>query len=83
MPNSEEVAVSTRIVVAVANAKGVDPLSLSPPLADEIDVDALDQLCDSADDLDVSFTAWGYRVTVSNERVTAESTTANRSIPAD
>ena len=77
------VPISTRIVVAVAGAKGTDPLSLSPPLADELDVDALDALCASGGDLVVSLHAWGYRITVQNGRVTALSTSTMPSASAD
>ena len=41
------VPVYTAIVEAVAETKGVDPLSLEPPLYDVLDPEALDALCDS------------------------------------
>lgn len=41
-------AISQRVVEAVADARGVDPLDL-PPLYDSIDPDALDALFDHAD----------------------------------
>jgi hypothetical protein len=69
MPNSDEVAVSTRIVESVAAAEGVDPLSLSPPLGDVLDVGALDALCEERSDVTVSFVAWGHRITVDGDRI--------------
>ena len=41
--NASDEAISQRIIEAVADAKGVDPLDL-PPLYDSIDPDALDAL---------------------------------------
>ena len=69
MPNSDEVAVSTRIVESVAAAEGVDPLSLSPPLGDVLDVGALDALCEEGSDVTVSFVAWGHHITVDGDRI--------------
>jgi hypothetical protein len=69
MPNSDEVAVSTRIEESVAAAEGVDPLSLSPPLGDVLDVGALDALCEEGSDVTVSFVAWGRHITVDGDRI--------------
>lgn len=37
-------ALSVRVVEAIANAAGADPLSLDPPLFEVVDMDALDRL---------------------------------------
>jgi hypothetical protein len=58
-------APSVRVVEVVAEAEGVDPLSLSPPLAAYVDPDALDTLLDGATG-SISFEAWDYRVTVTD-----------------
>lgn len=82
MSDSDDIAISTRIVLAVAAAEGVDPLSLSPPLADEIDVDALNRLSDAPTPLEVSFSAWGYRITVRDGTVSLGDDSTQKTVAA-
>ena len=54
-----------RLITAVADEEGVDPVELSPPLAETIDPDALDALLDRADpssQLEVRFTYWEHEI---------------------
>lgn len=60
--------ISHTVVEAVAEAEGVDPLELTPPLCEVIDPDALDHLfattpVDSRMDGKVTFDYNGYEVT--------------------
>lgn len=70
--------VSIRVVEAVAEREGIDPLELSPPLHDAIDPTALDALFESTGSGPrtagtVSFTYRGYRVHVESDgRITLE-----------
>lgn len=61
--------VSDSVVEAVAEAEGVDPLELTPPLFEVIDPDALDQVfaptpTDGRMEGQVTFSYKGYNVTV-------------------
>ncbi|MFC4450144.1 HalOD1 output domain-containing protein [Halorussus aquaticus] len=61
--------ISTRIVTAVADAEGIPPTEVTPPLYRVVDPDALNQLFEtkwaaSEDGPHVSFTYCGYEVTV-------------------
>ncbi|QCS41403.1 HalOD1 output domain-containing protein [Natrinema versiforme] len=73
--------VSVRVVEAVAEREGIDPLELSPPLHDAIDPTALDDLFESnrsrqRDAGSVSFTYCGYSVRVESDgRVDLETET--------
>ncbi|RQG99658.1 HalOD1 output domain-containing protein [Natrarchaeobius oligotrophus] len=64
---------STRVVRAVAEREGVDPVELSPPLCRAVDPQALDALVPaSGDESDgglesVTFTYQGYTITVSGD----------------
>lgn len=58
------VPISTRVVEAIADARGVDPTALDVPLYWEIDLEALDTLCETDHDVAVSFTYDGTPVTV-------------------
>ncbi|WP_252699659.1 HalOD1 output domain-containing protein [Natronosalvus vescus] len=63
------ISTSQSVVEAVAEAEGVDPLELSPPLYDVIDPDALDQVfaptsMESRMEGEVTFSYNGYEVTV-------------------
>lgn len=58
---------SQAVIMAVADAEGVDPVDL-PPLAEAIDPDALDQLL-SGDEGQVRFNYNGYGVTVDQRGV--------------
>lgn len=61
----------SRIVMEVAERERVDPLEL-PPLFEAIDTEALAILLEG-DDVRVSFTYCGYRITVtSDEQLTIE-----------
>ncbi|WP_290819322.1 HalOD1 output domain-containing protein [Halovivax sp.] len=56
---------SLRIVEAVAEREGTDPLELTEPLYDAVDPDALDALFEGlADDASLTFAYHGYRITV-------------------
>lgn len=65
-------APSIAVVEAVAAREGVDPVELDRPLNDVLDPDALDRLVRSYDaqpgasPFEVSFTYYGYSVTVSS-----------------
>jgi hypothetical protein len=61
--------ISEAVVLAVAEAKGVDPLELTPPLYDVIDPDALEHIftpisTENRMKAQVSFVYTGYKVTV-------------------
>lgn len=58
--------VTVRIVSAIAEREGIDPMALEPPLYDAIDPDALTAIteADPATELTLSFNYAGYRVTV-------------------
>ena len=66
-----ETSTSVDVVTAVARAKGVSALDLSPPLGSVIETDALDRLFESRVDVPedrvrrLQFPYNGYRVTVS------------------
>ena len=51
------------IVLELSEVTGVDPLDL-PPLYDAVDVDALQQLFDRGEDVEVTFGVAGCEVTV-------------------
>lgn len=57
---------STRVIEAIADARGVEPTELDVPLYWEIDLEALDQLCDTGD-VAVTFTYDGTIVTVDGD----------------
>ena len=62
-------SVSTAVVEAVAEAKGVAPMELQQPLHWSVDVDALDDLFradrnSAAENSRISFTYAGYEITV-------------------
>ena len=60
--------VCVRVVEAVADAAGVDPVELSCPLGDVIDVDALARLVSrSHQTVRVAFRYEGYDVTVRSD----------------
>jgi hypothetical protein len=63
----EDEAPSTKVVSAIAEAKGVDPLELDP-LYDYVDTDALDAIFSQADassSLELRFSVADYQVVVS------------------
>lgn len=65
-------SISIRVVEAVAEREGIDPLEVSPPLHDAIDPNALDALFEPTAsgrraDGTVSFTYHGYRVRVESD----------------
>ncbi|MFD1512864.1 HalOD1 output domain-containing protein [Halomarina rubra] len=82
MLDSDDIAVSTRVVAAVAATKDVDPLSLTPPLADELDPDALDRLVEADAPLRITFAAWGCRVTIDDGTVSAVECPSLVTVPA-
>lgn len=62
--------VTTRIVEAVADQEGVDPLTLSPPLYETIDPEALEALFAPTTRVrrgEIEFTYTGYRISISAE----------------
>ena len=62
--------VSTQVIVALAEKKGVDPLELDDRLHDWVDPDALDAVVASMDSGQVEFELCDYRVRVrSNGRI--------------
>lgn len=56
--------VSTRVVEAVADAAGTDPLALEPPLYHAIDLDALERLVASRSTRLIRFEYADHTVTV-------------------
>ncbi|MFC6784751.1 HalOD1 output domain-containing protein [Halobaculum halobium] len=80
---TEEQSVSETVIFAVADARGVAPTELEPPLYDAVDADALERLCESAEAgahptaIEVEFTWAGCEVFVgSNGRVVVTRTGA-------
>lgn len=71
LPPKSTDRISTRVIEAIADARGVDPTDLNVPLYREIDIEALDRLCaDNVRALSVTFTYDGTTVTVrSNGRI--------------
>lgn len=66
---SESLDTSTLILLAIAKIEECSPEQLTPRLSELIDSDALDALFDrgsSDSDVTVSFSAYGYRITVGN-----------------
>lgn len=68
----DQTPVSIRVVEAVAARDGIDPLEVSPPLHDAIDLTALDELFDptgssSRGNGTVSFTYRGHSVRVESD----------------
>lgn len=67
-PPSGEATVSERVIEAVAEAEGVDPTDVTPPLYDVMDPDALDRLFESANvDKQFVFSYNGHEVAVGDE----------------
>lgn len=71
MPESAE-PISLSIVEAVADAEGVDPAELDPPLATVVDPTAIDRLfsrsrADSSGVERLSLTYRGYRVAIESD----------------
>jgi len=67
-------SISTRVVRAIAEEKGVDPAAL-PPLHDTVDTDALDALVDDTDrrgGCTVQFSYAGRTVRVHDGEITLE-----------
>ena len=64
--------ISTAVVMAVAEVLGVDATTLTPPMHDVIDAEALDRLFDRSSDrttgLRVEFEVYGCRVAVDGDR---------------
>ncbi|MFD1515371.1 HalOD1 output domain-containing protein [Halomarina rubra] len=60
------IPISTRVVERVAERENTSPLSLSPPLTEFVDPDALDALFEHAAGT-VAFEAWGHCITVSGD----------------
>lgn len=66
---------SVRVVETVADREQTSPLTLSPPLTEFVNPDALDALFERTDGA-VTFDAWGYRITVdANGTVTTREVT--------
>lgn len=59
--------VSTAVVVALAEAKGLDPLELDEPLHDWLDPDALDAVIESIENGHIAFDAGSHRVRVESD----------------
>lgn len=57
--------VAEAIVDAVADAKGVDPVELTPPVFQYIDPNALEVLCETATpSLEIQFVAWECNINI-------------------
>ncbi|MFC5973134.1 HalOD1 output domain-containing protein [Halomarina salina] len=63
MSSSPNTTPSVRVVETVAEREQTSPLTLSPPLAEFVDPDALDALFETTSGT-VTFDAWGHRITV-------------------
>lgn len=67
-PPSDEASISERVVEAVAEAKDVDPVEVTPPLNDVVDPEALDRLFESsAGNKQFVFSYDGHEVAVGAE----------------
>lgn len=68
-----ETSLSTTLVIAAADARGVEPSDLQPQLYDVVDPDALDALFRSIREnargspVRLTFSEWGCRMTVDSE----------------
>lgn len=73
----ESGSVSRAVVDAVADAKGVSPVDVYPPLYDAVDPDALEQFVSSitpgstAKDVHVTFYYAGFEITVTGDGAVA------------
>lgn len=66
---SDDRAVSTAVIETLAEAESVPPTDLDVTLYDELDLDALDDLCrNAANDLHLSFSVDGYAIRVHGGR---------------
>lgn len=63
-PTRTHDSISIRVVTAVAEAAGTDPIDLEPPLYNSIDPEALDRLLCTGLDGWIRFEYRGYTVTV-------------------
>lgn len=61
---TDSAPVSVRVAEALADAVGIDPVALEPPLNDVVDPEALDALVASDAEARVEFTYHGRCVTV-------------------
>ncbi|MCU4743248.1 HalOD1 output domain-containing protein [Natronoglomus mannanivorans] len=59
--------ISVRVVTAVAEAAGTDPIDLEPPLYHSVDPEALDRLLCTGLDGQIRFEYRGYTVTVQGD----------------
>lgn len=66
-PFGRDAATSERVLAAVAAREGVDPIDLSVPLYDSIDVDALNKLTASQTVTNISFTYYEYDISVTSD----------------
>lgn len=56
-------SIASRIVIAIARAEDVDPVAVRPPLAEVVDLDALERLVDGSSGLvRVTFDYRGWTV---------------------
>lgn len=61
-------SVATAVVHAVADAEGIDPLDLTPPLGFELDIEALEAyLAHTTGTCWARFEYHGWRITVSSD----------------
>lgn len=67
-PIGSDEAPSTAAVLAVADATGMEPLELSPPLHAFVDPDAMDAIVVDGDNR-ITFDAYGHRVVVASDAV--------------
>ena len=64
-PFGRDSSISEKIILAVAKREGVDPVELSVPLYDAIEVDALNKLAASEKVSQITFTYLSYEIAVS------------------
>lgn len=62
----EDESVSEAVVRAVADAEGVSPTDVTPPLYESVNPEALDDLFDSRSGGHITFRYCGYEVNVHN-----------------
>lgn len=67
--HDETEVLHTKVITAVAERKGIDPIDLTPPLHSAIDPDALEALFSERDNgfVHVEFTYAGVGVTIEGE----------------
>lgn len=68
---AEPTPLSMKVIEAIAQREGIDPVELQTPIYEVVDLDALDALTrgeSESTSVEISFTYEGYEVTVDNDR---------------